>query len=51
MIGASIDNREIIEDGVVRVSYSNNKKIIINYKSTPVPVDGTEVPMKGYKVI
>ena len=51
VIGASIVNREIIEDGVVKVTYSNGKTIIVNYKNVEVTVDGTVVPMKGYEVI
>jgi len=51
VIGATIVNREIIEDGVVKVSYSNGKAIIVNYKNVEVTVDGTKVPMKGYEVI
>ena len=35
----------------MKVSYSNGKAIIVNYKNVEVTVDGTKVPMKGYEVI
>jgi hypothetical protein len=49
--GQSIENREIVSEGVSKVTYSNGKTIYVNYTNVDVTVDGIEVPKKGHKVI
>ena len=49
--GQSIENREIVADGVSKVTYSNGKVIYVNYTNVDQTVDGVQVPKKGHKVI
>lgn len=49
--GKSIENRQVIQDGLVKVTYSNNKSIYVNYQNYDITVDNIVVPAKGYKVI
>ena len=49
--GQSIENREIVTDGVSKVTYSNGKVIYVNYTNVDQTVDGVQVPKKGHKVI
>jgi hypothetical protein len=49
--GATIESRYIHENGVVGVSYSNGKSIIVNYTKDPYVVDGIEVKATSFKVI
>ena len=49
--GESIEQRNILADGVVEVVYSNNIKIIVNYNDSSYEGDGIQVNAKNYKVI
>jgi hypothetical protein len=49
--GASIESRYIHETGVVEVTYSNGKSIIVNYTNEPYMIDGIEVKAKWFKVL
>lgn len=51
VIDASITNREILETGIVKVSYSNNVKIYVNYTTSNYIVDGITVNANDYKVV
>ena len=49
--GAYIEKREILSPGVVRVSYSNQKTILINYTSNPYTYLHVEINPKDYVVV
>lgn len=49
--GQTIEERNILADGVVEVVYSNNVKIIINYNDSDYDMDGTIIKTKDFKVI
>ena len=49
--GQSIENREIVAEGVSKVTYSNGKVIYVNYTNADVTVDGVSISKKGHKVI
>lgn len=49
--GASIEGREIPKSGIVEVSYSNGKTIIVNYTDSPYSSHGIHVDAKGFAVI
>lgn len=51
VVGATIENREVLQEGVVQVTYSNGKKIIVNYQNHDVIINNEVVEKKGYKVI
>ncbi|MCD4826335.1 MAG: hypothetical protein K8Q99_00985 [Acholeplasmataceae bacterium] len=51
VIGASISNREVLDTGFVKVSYSNNVIIYINYNFEEKTIDGQTVDMRDYKVV
>ncbi len=51
VINEEIINHEVIAKNVVAVTYSNNKKIIINYSNTDFNYEGTNVSKKGCVVI
>ena len=46
-----IVNREIVKEGISVVTYSNGKKIIVNYTNETYSYQGTSVPSLGYKVV
>ena len=47
--GSTWINREVVAEGVIVNTYSNNVRIIINYTSAPVVVDGIRVePLSHY---
>ncbi|MBO4667047.1 MAG: hypothetical protein J5666_02805 [Bacilli bacterium] len=50
VIGSEIENREIIEEGISVVSYSNGKKIIVNYTNDPYNYEGALVSARSYLV-
>lgn len=49
--GQSIENREIVADGVSKVTYSNGKVIYVNYTNNDITIGDVQVPKKGHKVI
>jgi hypothetical protein len=51
VIGASISNREVLDTGFVKVSYSNGVFIYINYNYEQKTLDGQTVEMRDYKVV
>lgn len=48
---ATIENREIVEEGVSVVTYSNGVKIVVNYTKNDYNYMGTNITALGYKVI
>ena len=50
VIGAKITDREILEEGISVVTYSNGKKIIVNYTNDSYTFEGVEVKPLSYKV-
>ncbi len=46
-----MDKHETPAPGVVRVTYSNGAKMLVNYNDKPVSVDGREVPAMDYVVV
>jgi hypothetical protein len=51
VIGVTIDHREILDVGLVKVSYSNGVMIIINYTYDNQIVDGLNVNARDYRVV
>lgn len=51
VINAKIVERTSLSEGVVKVSYSNNIAIIVNYNDYSYNAQGIVVPNKGFKVI
>jgi hypothetical protein len=49
--GASIEGREIPMPGIVEVSYSNGKTIIVNYTDSSYSSHGIHVEAKGFAVV
>lgn len=50
VIGEEIINREIVEEGISVISYSNGKKIIVNYTNDSYTYQGTLVNARDYMV-
>ena len=50
VINAEIVNREIVEEGISVVTYSNGKKIIVNYTNDAYLYEGENVSPLSYKV-
>ena len=48
--GATIVNHEIINNGVVKVTYSNGKIIYVNHNKTSETVDGITIDPQSYKI-
>ena len=51
VIGASITNREVLDTGFVKITYSNGVKIYVNYNYKSMTLDSTTVDMRSYKVV
>lgn len=51
VLGESIDDREVLATGLVRVTYSNGVQIYINYQSNEVSSDGITIPAYDYRVV
>ena len=51
VIGSNIVNREVIKQGLVKIEYSNNVKIIVNYLNNDETYLGQTVKAKNYLVI
>ncbi|MFP7298887.1 DUF5696 domain-containing protein [Neobacillus niacini] len=49
--GAAITAREVTKAGVVEMSYSNGKMIIVNYTDSPYSAHGTQVQAQDFAVI
>ncbi len=49
--GASIENREVIQTGLVLVTYSNGVQIYINYNYTSQTDGLITIPARSYKVV
>lgn len=50
VIGEVITNREIVEEGISVISYSNGKKIIVNYTNDSYTYEGALVKARDYMV-
>ena len=50
VIGEEIINREIVEEGISVISYSNGKKIIVNYTNDSYTYEGALVKARDYMV-
>nr|WP_280518690.1 DUF5696 domain-containing protein [Lederbergia wuyishanensis] len=48
---ATIESRKVPESGIVEVTYSNGKTLIVNYTNSTYKQDGVEVSAKGFSVI
>ena len=46
-----MDRHEVLRAGVVRVTYSNGVKMLVNYNAEPAAVDGTTVAGGSYEVL
>ena len=46
-----MDGYEPLCEGVIRVSYSNGAKMIVNYNDHTENVDGVEVPAMDYTIV
>ncbi len=51
VIGESISNREVLDTGFVKVTYSNGVLIYINYNYAQKTLDGQTVGARDYKVV
>ena len=51
VIGASIENREVLETGLVKVTYSNGVIILVNYNYTSRFLTEGVVSARSYKVV
>ena len=51
VLGASIENREVLATGFVKVTYSNDVVIYVNYNYEDVTLDGHTVESRDYKVV
>ena len=49
--GKSIENREVLQDGVVKITYNNGKNVYVNYLNREITVGNVTIDAKGYKVI
>lgn len=47
----TIDNRQVLADGVVKVTYSNNTSFFINYTNAAFTDNNITVPAKDYVVV
>ena len=47
---ASIINREVLEDGIIKVTYDNDYQVYINYTSNDFSIDGQILRAKDYVV-
>jgi hypothetical protein len=50
-IGLKITSREVIEAGVIHMTYDNDMSLIINYLNTSVFVLGQEITPQSAKII
>lgn len=48
--GETMVNREVLANGVVKVTYSNEVAIYVNYTDTDVQLDGVSISAKNYLV-
>lgn len=51
VVGQRIIDRDVVEEGVSKVTYSNNVVIYVNYTSTAYTTNGVTIPAMGYKVV
>ena len=49
-MGANIEKHEILEPGLVCVTYSNGVKVYVNYNSESANADGITIPAMSYEV-
>ena len=47
----TIEDRYVVADGVVEVTYSNGVRIYVNYTSDNYKYGNIEIPTMGYKVV
>ena len=48
--GSTIEDREVLKEGVVRVTYSNGVDIYVNYLGTDYVTDGLTISAQDYLV-
>lgn len=48
--GETIEDRVVVEPGVVKVIYSNDQHIYVNYTTQQKNIDGIEIPAKDFAV-
>ncbi|MBS4196091.1 DUF5696 domain-containing protein [Lederbergia citri] len=48
---ATIESRHVPENGIVEVTYSNGKTVVVNYTNSIYKKDGVEVSAKGFSVV
>jgi hypothetical protein len=46
-----MDRHEVLRDGLVRITYSNGAKMLVNYNSEPANVDGVTVTGGTYEIV
>jgi hypothetical protein len=51
VLGASIEDREVLQTGFVKVTYSNGVIIYVNYNYEDVTLEGHTVESRDYKVV
>lgn len=51
VIGQEMTQHEVVADGIVKVSYKNGYKILINYTSENIKIDNQIVSSMAYKVV
>ncbi|WP_274365952.1 DUF5696 domain-containing protein [Paenibacillus thermotolerans] len=51
VLGSEMVDHRMIEPGVVRVEYSNGKKILINYNSTDMTYEDVKIKSKGFVIL
>lgn len=51
VINAEWENRTVIEEGIIKNTYSNGVEIIINYRSEAIKIDGVIIDAISYEVV
>lgn len=51
VVGAYVENREVLETGLVKISYSNGVDIYVNYNYTSQMAGTIEIPARDYEVV
>lgn len=51
VIGEPILNREVVETGLVKVTYENGVTIYVNYNYVGLMIDGITIPARDYEVV
>lgn len=48
--GSTIEDREVLQEGVVRVEYANGIEIYVNYLGTEITVGDVTIPAQNYSI-